>query len=68
MGIKCLEETKRKIGEKNKKSLKKYYDESGNHPANYIEREFRLCECGCGLKFECKINSKRKYFTAWHRK
>ena len=31
-----------------------------------IEREIRLCACGCGETFECKINSKRKYSKAGH--
>lgn len=29
----------------------------------WIKREFRLCECNCGCKFRCKINSKQRFIS-----
>lgn len=37
------------------------------HP-NWIPREIRFCECGCGETFECKTNSKKRYINGHSRK
>lgn len=55
LGKKHSDETRRKMSER--KKGRKYF---------LIPRETRICICGCGETFECKINSVKKYYSAGH--
>lgn len=59
------EETKKSIGSKNSIHMRNYYANGGVHP-RYVQRETRLCLCGCGESFVCKVTSNRKYSKSWH--
>lgn len=56
------------LGKKNSKehNIKIGLSKSGsNHPC-WVDREIRFCSCGCGLTFNCKKNSDRKYVWQHH--
>lgn len=39
---------------------------SSNKGTLYVPRENRLCKCGCGLTFVCKVNSGKQFLTYGH--
>lgn len=59
------EETKKIISEKKRAYMIEYYKNGGISP-RLLPRETRICGCGCGESFECKITSKRKYLKSDH--
>lgn len=40
---------------------------NGNNSPRYIQREERTCACGCGNKFVCRVNEKKR-FVSGHNK
>jgi hypothetical protein len=51
---------------KNKRTIGEKYRKEGT-PA-WIPREDRLCQCGCGNSFKCKINSKQRFISGHNRR
>ena len=35
----------------------------GIESPRYVKREERFCECGCGISYECRINSKKRFIS-----
>lgn len=59
----CSELYKKRVGESNKISVKKYYEGHVSFLKGRIKvpRETRYCQCRCGETFECKVNSKQRF-------
>lgn len=52
-----------RVREKISNSVKEYFSKN-THPCKgviKVSTEYRVCGCGCGESFECKINSKQMY-------